>query len=57
MDNWDLPRLRAAATRERARALRELHARFAGWLRSRLASAPTISAPQARGRECFGTDC
>lgn len=57
MDNWDIAAVRAAATRERAQALHELHARFAAWLRSRLASAPTISAPQARGRECFGTDC
>lgn len=57
MDNWDITAVRAAAARERARALHELHARFAAWLRSWLASAPTISAPQARGRECFGTDC
>lgn len=57
MDNWDIAAQRAAASRERAQALHELHARFAAWLRSRPASAPTISAPQARGRECFGTDC
>ena len=57
MDNWDIAAMRAAASRERAQALRELHARFAAWLRSLLGSAPTISAPQARGRECLGTGC
>jgi hypothetical protein len=57
IDHWDVTHLRAAAARERARALAELRARFAAWLRTALASAPTISAPHAKGRECFGTDC
>lgn len=57
MDTWDLSAQRAAASRERAEAVHALFARFAAWLRSTLASAPTISAPQARERECFGTDC
>jgi hypothetical protein len=53
MDNWDYAALRATAGRERAKAMHELLAWFAAWWRS----APTISAPHARGRECFGTDC
>lgn len=53
MDPWNTASIRAAASRERAAALQDLLARFAAWLQS----APTISAPQARGRECFGTDC
>jgi len=53
MDTWDLSEQRAAASRARAAAVHALLARFAAWWRS----APTISAPHARGRECFGTDC
>jgi hypothetical protein len=53
MDTWDLEAQRAAASRARAEAVLTLFARFAAWLRR----ASTISAPQARGRECFGTDC
>ena len=53
MDTWDLSAQRAAASRARAQALHALLARFAAWLRR----ASTIGAPQARGRECFGTDC
>jgi len=51
VDHWDLAALRAAAARERAQALGALLARFAAWLRG----APTIRAPQARERACFGT--
>jgi hypothetical protein len=51
MDTWNLSAQRAAASRERAAAVRELLARFAAWRRG----APTISAPQVRGRECSGT--
>jgi hypothetical protein len=51
MDTWDLAAMRAAASRERAAALRSLLAKLAAWLRS----APTIRAPQARERECLGT--
>jgi hypothetical protein len=57
IDTWDLSAQRAAASRERAEVVHALLARFAAWLRSAFASAPTIRAPQARGRECFGTEC
>jgi hypothetical protein len=57
MDTWDISAQRAAASRARAEVVHALLARFAAWLRSAFASAPTISAAQARGRECFGTDC
>jgi hypothetical protein len=53
METWNLEAQRAAASRARAKAVNELLAQFAAWLRR----ASTISAPQARGRECFGTDC
>ena len=53
MNHWDIAALRAAASRERADAVHELLARFATWLRS----VPTIGVPQAKERECFGTDC
>jgi hypothetical protein len=53
MDIWNLSAQRAAASRERAEVVRALLARFAAWLRS----TPTIGTAQARGRECFGTDC
>ncbi len=53
IDAWDLSAQRAAASRERAEVVHALLARFVAWLRR----ASTISAPQARGRECFGTDC
>jgi hypothetical protein len=53
MDIWNLEAQRAAASRARAAAVHELLAGFAAWLRR----TSTISAPQARGRECFGTDC
>jgi hypothetical protein len=45
--------LQAAARRERSAYVHALLARFAAWLRS----APTIRAPQAKERECFGTGC
>ena len=57
MDYWDIAASRAAASRERSAVVHALVAQFAAWLRSALASAPTIRAPQAEGRECFGTDC
>lgn len=53
MDHWDITAMRAAASRERSLVVHELLARFANWLRS----VPTIRVPQAKGRECFGTDC
>ncbi len=46
IDRWDIPRLRANAARERARALHELHVRISAWLRSLISAAP------ARPREC-----
>lgn len=51
IDPWDHATLRAAAARERAAVAHTLLARFAAWLRG----APTIRAPQARERACFGT--
>jgi hypothetical protein len=51
MDHWDDAQIRAAASRERARALRNLRAHFAGWLRTTISGA----APRARTRECL--DC
>jgi hypothetical protein len=57
MDSWDHEAQRAAASRARAEAVHALLAWFAAWLRSVFAYAPTIGAPQAKGRECFGTDC
>jgi len=51
MDPWNLAATRAAASRERAQVVHALLARFAAWLRG----APTIRAPQARERACFGT--
>jgi len=57
MDTWNLSAQRAAASRARAEVVHALLGRFAAWLRSALASAPTIGAAQAKGRECFGTDC
>jgi hypothetical protein len=53
MDTWDISGQRAAASRARAQALQTLLGRFAAWLRR----APTIRAPLARERECFGTGC
>jgi hypothetical protein len=52
MDHWDIAAMRAAASRERAEVVHALLAQFVAWLRS----APTIRAPQARERECLGTD-
>jgi hypothetical protein len=52
MDHWNLTALRAAASRERAAATRELFARFAAWLD---VVPTTIRAPQAKERECSGT--
>lgn len=49
IDHWDIPALRANAARERARALHELHARVAAWLRSLVTAAP------AKPRDCL--DC
>ena len=48
LDHWDIGRLRAAAARERAQALRDLRARFAAWLRT----VVSANAPQAKAREC-----
>jgi hypothetical protein len=53
VDTWDISAQRAAASRARAEAVHALLARFAAWLRS----APTIRAPLAKERECFGTGC
>ena len=52
MDHWDLTAMRAAASRERAAALRALFARVAAWLR---AAPTTIGAPRVKERECSGT--
>jgi len=52
MDHWDYAAVRAAASRERAQALRGLFAPFAAWLR---AAPTTIRVPQAKERECSGT--
>lgn len=48
---------REAARLERSHIAHALLARFAAWLRSAPASAPTIRAPQAKGRACFETGC
>jgi hypothetical protein len=53
MSHFDIEALQAAARRERSAYVHALLARFAAWLRS----APTIRAPQAKERECFGTGC
>jgi len=42
MDTWNLSAQRAAASRARAEVVHALLGRFAAWLRSALASAPTI---------------
>lgn len=48
---WDDAQLRAAASRERAKAMHDLRVRFSDWLRAvRLGGAP-----RARARECL--DC
>ena len=57
LDHWDIAASRAAASRARSEAVHALLGQFAAWARSLLASAPTISAPHVKGRECFGTDC
>jgi hypothetical protein len=53
MDPWNLATTRAAASRARANVVHDLLARFAAWLRA----TPTIRAPQAKERACFGTGC
>lgn len=53
MTNADITALHAAARRERSETVHALLSRFAAWLRS----APTICAPQAKGRACSGTGC
>jgi hypothetical protein len=57
IEPWDLSAQRAAASRERAEAVHALLVRFAAWLRSAFASAPTIRAPLVKERACFGTEC
>jgi hypothetical protein len=46
--NWDLARLRANASRERAQAFAEMRAQFWAWLRG---------TPRASPRECLGMGC
>ena len=52
MEYWDYAAVRAAASRERAKALRAMSARVTAWLRG---APTTIRVPQARERECSGT--
>jgi len=51
MHYWDDAHARAAASRERAKAMHELRVRLASWLRSALSGG----APRARAPECL--DC
>jgi len=51
MNHWDDAQIRAAASRERAKAMRDLRVHFAGWLRTTISGG----APRARTRECL--DC
>jgi len=51
LNHWNEAQLRAAASRERAKALRDLRLQVTGWLRAALSGGTA----HARTRECL--DC